>query len=268
MKQTISLIFILIIFTNTLYCQQSLNNYKYVIVPKKYNFLKFEDQYQLNSLTKFLFKKEGFKTLFDTDIKPEELVKNPCLGLHSRVKSNSGLFSTKLIIELVNCKNEVVLTSIEGKSKQKDYKKAYHEALREAFNSITSLNYKYDSVKQSLSKEKAETIVEEKAVIVKKEEPVVIEEEITVKQEEPVEIVEEKVEDVPFAIVLYAQENLLGFQLVDSTPKVVYILLKSSKKDLYFLKNKNGIVYKEGEKWFAEFYKGNKLIKNELHIKF
>lgn len=283
------LVLVLFIISNSTFSQQSLNDYKYVIVPKKYDFLKSEDQYQLNSLAKFLFKKEGFKTLFDTDNKSQELANNPCLGLVSKVKNNSSLFSTKLVVELVNCKNEVIHTSNEGKSKQKDYKKAYQEALRNTFKSITSLDYKYNPIKTS--------IVVEKEEIVEVQEPVDIIEEVTpVKVEEkPVEVIEEvapvevvekdapvkteiiepkqeiinEIEQKEIATnLLYAQANDLGYQLVDSTPKVVYILLKSSKEDVYFLKNKSGIVFKEDGKWFVEYFEGNTKLKEELHIKF
>ena len=133
-----------IAFSVSGFAQQSLNNYKYVVIPKQYDFLKSEDQYQLNSLTKFLFDKEGFIALYDIEQKPEELITNPCSGLSTRITNESGLFTTKLIIELMNCRNEVVFTSAEGRSKEKDYKKAYQEALRDAFNSISSLNYSYE----------------------------------------------------------------------------------------------------------------------------
>lgn len=272
------LILVLLITSNSVFAQQSLNEYKYVIVPINYDFLKLKDQYQLNSLTKFLFKKEGFETLFDNEVKSQNLAENPCLGLVIRVNNNSSMMSTKLIIELLNCKNEIVHTSIEGKSKDKDFKKGYHEALRKAFQSIASLDYKYNPIEIPIVVKKEKTVEVQKPTDN-------IEEVIHVKVEtveKPVEVIEEispvkaversvdavEVEDAPFAIVLYAQPNPLGFQLVDSTPKVVYVLLKSTKKDLYFLKNRNGIVFKEAEKWFAEYYNEDTLVKVELLIKF
>ncbi len=277
-----TLVIVLVIISNTIFSQQSLNNYKYVIVPKKYDFLKSEDKYQVNSLTKFLFKKEGFNTLFDSDAKPQELANNPCSALVSRVKKNSTMFTTKLVIELVNCRNEIVHASTEGRSKQKDYKKAYQEALRNAFESISSLDYKYNPVKTPAIEEKEEVIVDEPATIVKEVIPVEVEK---VKKEEIKEVVEEvetlekeivepkqelqKVEEkmTPSGI-LYAQANVLGFQLVDSTPKVVYVLLKSSKEDVYFLRNKKGIIYKENNKWVVEYYELDKLVQKTLTIKF
>jgi len=280
-----TLILASIIISNTLFSQQTLNDYKYVIVPKKYDFLKSEDQYQLNSLTKFLFKKEGFTTLFDTDSRSQELATDACLGLTSRIKKSSNMFSTKLVIELLNCKNEVVHTSSEGKSKLKDYKKAYQEALRNAFESIESLNYKYNPVKKSVADKTKEVVVEEKPTVIEKE---IIPDKVEIGVEEvPIEVVEDvtavtkevtepKKEIINKAIqeeetaidLFYAQKNNLGYQLVDSTPKVVYILLKSSKDDVYLLKNKKGIVYKENSKWIVEYYELDKLVQKTLAIKF
>jgi len=298
-----SLVLALVIVANTVVAQQSLNDYKYVLVPKKYDFLKYEDEYQLNSLTKFLFKKEGFETLFDNEIRPQELAINPCLGLISIVKNRSNLFSIKLEIELVNCRNETVFTSEVGRSSLKEYKRGYHEALRDAFKSISTLEYKYHAVEEPSIIKKEETVVQvEPAVNVKEANPVkkvveaeekpvaVIEEVVAVKtetvvEEVPFEVIEkaapveeEKIvtkqkinnveQDITSPIILYAQVNETGFQLVDSTPKVVYILLKSSKKEVYFLKNKSGIVFKEDGKWFVEYYNGTTKIKDELKIKF
>lgn len=44
-----------LVLVNTLLgtAQESLNGYKYVVVPEKFDFLKSEDLYQINSLTKF-----------------------------------------------------------------------------------------------------------------------------------------------------------------------------------------------------------------------
>ena len=84
--------------------QSNLNDYKYVIVPNKFDFLKEADKYQLNSLTKFLFNKYGFTALLENENYPEDLAKNMCLGLRSDVISESGMFKTKLRVELKNCK--------------------------------------------------------------------------------------------------------------------------------------------------------------------
>jgi len=283
MKLRIISLLVLTYFMNTYtFAQSSLNAYKYVTVPKKFDFQKTEDQYQLNSLTKFLFDKEGFKTLFDLEIKPQEVINSACLNLRLNVSNNSNMLTTKLKLELLNCKNEVVYSG-DGRSKLKVYKKAYHEALRKAFEPLKNLNYKYNPELILDVSTKEEEI---------KEEPSKIEEEIPTKVEvaidESVEVVEgeEKVEAVevnvekPFQVetihkidshnsdILYAQKTPSGYQLVDNSPKVVYVLQKTSVVDLFILKDKNGIVYKKDEKWLIEYYVNNELVLREINIKF
>jgi len=68
--------------------------------------------------------------------------------------------------------------------------------------------------------------------------------------------------------ILYAQAKPFGFQLVDSAPSVAFLLQKTSQKDVYILKNKNGIIYKKNDKWIAEYYEADTLIQKELQIKF
>ncbi|GAA4113213.1 hypothetical protein GCM10022393_12080 [Aquimarina addita] len=126
------------------YSQQSVSNYKYVVVPEGYEFLKENDAYQLNSLTKFLFKKYGFTAFLRGEELPEELNANGCLGLTANVSKNSGVFVTKLIVTLKDCTGTIVFTSKEGTSREKEFKAAYHEALRDAFTDVKNLKYVYD----------------------------------------------------------------------------------------------------------------------------
>lgn len=134
---------ILIIFCFTLAFSsfgQDLTNYKYVVVPEKFSFLKDADQYQLNSLTQFLFEKYGFQAYIEGE---EEFVRlNPdrCEGLYADVLSDSGMFRTRLNVILKDCRNRQVFTSQEGLSREKDFKTAYQEALRMAFESIEAFN--------------------------------------------------------------------------------------------------------------------------------
>ena len=277
-------------FLSVISAQNNLNAYKYVIVPKKFDFQKSEDQHQLNSLTKFLFDKEGFKTLFEGNDAPQDLHNNPCLGLKTKVVENSNLFSTKLKIELTNCRNETIFTSTEGKSKIKEFKKGHHDALRKAFESIKAVNYSYNfSLSESIKKEVvvaelvkvSEPIVEEKVEEVIEDKPTEVVEKVeTSVKEDSSELLKEstknndekngKEEPAVFAKykILYAQGIENGFQFVDSTPQKVFVALKSSTENLFYLKNKAGILYKEEGKWYAEYYRDGKLVKEELNIKF
>jgi len=122
---------------------QDLNNYKYIIVPETFSFTDGVDQYRLNSLTKFLFEKNGFNTVMKTEDKPVDLKNDPCLGLNTNITDNSNLFVTKLTLQLIDCSGNVVFETKEGSTRAKDFKTAYHEALRDAFSTVETVEYKY-----------------------------------------------------------------------------------------------------------------------------
>ncbi len=126
------------------FSQNELNSYKYIIVPKKYDFLKKENQFRLNSLTKHWFDKAGYLTLVKGEALPNEVLANPCLAVTANVINDSNLFTTKLKLTLNNCYDQVVYTSKQGSSKIKEYEQAYKEALQECFTSLEELNYKFD----------------------------------------------------------------------------------------------------------------------------
>ncbi len=121
--------------------QEKVNDFKYVIVPKTYGFFSEPDKYQLNSLTAFLFKKYGFNAFMEGEPFPEDF--NGCNALRANLVRKPGMFLTKLIVQLRDCNDRVMYTSPEGKSREKEYKNAYHEALRNAFKSVQGLNYAY-----------------------------------------------------------------------------------------------------------------------------
>lgn len=159
---------IVLISTLSVNAQKNINEYKYVVVPKSYNFLKGEDTYQLNSLTKFLLTKYGFEAFIQEENFPEDLRANGCKALRVDVKRRSGVFLTRLTLELTDCNGSVVFTSVEGKSRKKEFKAAYHEALRITLASVEALNYTY-------SGDKEEKIVKKEVVktpSVKKGEPI------------------------------------------------------------------------------------------------
>ncbi|PRX45227.1 SPOR domain-containing protein [Salegentibacter salegens] len=138
------IIFILTFFIGTIpMLAQDLNQYKYVIVPEEFEFSKEKNQFQLNALTKFLFEKYGFETLMRSEEKPSDLQEDYCLGLNAKVKDNSGLFVTKLVVQLEDCRGKVVFESKEGRSREKEFKAAHHEALRDAFSNVEELNYSF-----------------------------------------------------------------------------------------------------------------------------
>ncbi|MFV9483085.1 hypothetical protein ACNI3T_04565 [Christiangramia sp. ASW11-125] len=132
---------------------QDLNDYKYIIVPESYDILGKTNQYQLNALTKFLFEKNGFQTIMKTKTWPEDLQQNPCLGVSPVLVEDSGLFVTKMHIELQDCKGMTVYKTREGKSKEKEFQAAYQESFRDAFQELADLPYEYSSaINESVKK--------------------------------------------------------------------------------------------------------------------
>ncbi len=141
MKKFITFIFLFMgIFISK---AQDLNSYRFVVVPEKFEFQKEPNQYELNSLAKFLFEKHGFEAFIEGEDMPLVFVQNRCEGLFANVANESGLFRTRLVLTLKDCNNRVVYTSPEGTSREKDFQTAFHEALRNAFSPLGNLNYNY-----------------------------------------------------------------------------------------------------------------------------
>ncbi|WP_299125534.1 hypothetical protein [uncultured Winogradskyella sp.] len=260
-KIIFTVLFLIVSFCAT--AQKDIHNYKYIIVPKKFDFSNSEDEYQLNSLTKFLFNKYGFEAYFVDDDLPEDLQKDRCLALTSEIfKQKGGMFKTKLEFKLKDCFGSVIMISQIGESRLKEYDKAYNEALRDAFVTFQNLDYEYAPMKDS---------VEVSGVKDKIEEPKVEE----VKEPEVETKVKDKKQEVKKINIkedskglYYAQIIVDGYQLVDSEPKVIMILFNTSAKDVFIVKDKNAIVYKEGDLWIYYEHNDNKKIRKELDIKF
>ena len=248
MKKT----FLLLLFLMGSYSySQSVNDYKAVIVPLKFNFLKAENQYRLNTLTKFNLDKAGFTAFYINDSIPAEY-NDRCSVLYADVSNESGFFVTKLFITLKDCNSKVIYKSPVGKSKEKDYKLAYSEALTQAFASVYALKYKYNSarvqVQTTMIQNSVTTTVVEKSVSA----------EATV------------LLDTKDVNLLYAQATSTGYQLIDSTPKVVMKLLKTSQVNSFIaIKDSvQGSLILKDNQWFFEYYQNDTLISEKIAVKF
>jgi len=268
---------------------EAVNDYKYIVVPLKYEFLSDADQYQINSLTKFLFNKYGYTAFLENDPFPEDLRRNRCLALNVRLeKAKGGFLSTRLIISLLDCENKLISTSKIGKSREKEHKISYNLALRNAFETFQFNTYKYvpkDSI-LSLSLQSSndnsdqintETKVAQEEIERLKQEVAALKEEKEIEQTKVESVVETKPEKKVLvksseikedAKLLYAQPIENGFQVVDKTPKVVMILLETPKQDTYIVKDQNAIVYKEDGFWYLSKNDGKLTSLETLNIKF
>lgn len=132
-----------LLLTGTAVAQNSnLSDYSYVIVPEQFEFQKEKDQYQINSMTKFYFEKNGFNAYL-ADSPPNA---DRCDGLYANVEELKTILGTKLQVVLRDCNNAEIYRSEEGKSKYKEYDKTYQDALRKAFKSVEALSVNQKNV--------------------------------------------------------------------------------------------------------------------------
>jgi len=137
MNKLVAVIFLFMGIISKSFSQKSLSDYSYVIVSDQFEFQQEKDKYQLNSLTKFLFNKYGFHAYFDREV-PLNVFR--CDGLWAEAEGTPGFIITKVQLVLRDCTGEVIYRTNYGKSKVKDYKKAYYESVRNAFDDIIALN--------------------------------------------------------------------------------------------------------------------------------
>ncbi|WP_316821887.1 hypothetical protein [Pedobacter gandavensis] len=247
MKRYFIILFLFFSFSG--FAQQSINNYKYVVVPEKFSFLKSSNLYGLNDLTKFLVEQKGFTAYFDNTELPSEIANNKCKALNLELAERKTMFTTNLTVMLKDCQGNILFKSKEGKSREKEYKVAYNFALRDAFNSLDSLSYVAPTTTPTTM------IAPPQATVV------------TVS---PIIAPAATSEVVTPAGTLYAQPITNGFQLINTEPKVVLTLLTSTVPD-YFIANNatsQGIAFKKNGEWFFEYYQNGKLKTEKLLIKF
>ena len=160
---------------------------------------------------------------------------------------------TKLYITFKDCYGKVVFQSEVGSSREKDFEKAYAEALNDAFKSVYALNYKYNDKEGDDIETVSASIAEESLESVKVD-----------KAEVPENIVDNSQE------ILYAQAIENGFQLVDSKPSIVMKIFKTSDKNSFLAKKGDlqGVFIVKENQYFFEYYQGDKLISKKVNVKF
>ncbi|WP_291150389.1 hypothetical protein [Flavobacterium sp. UBA7680] len=240
-----------LLFCSAIGFSQSVNDYKAVIIPLKYDFIKTDNQYRLATLTKSNLLKAGFEAYYTNEQIPAGI--DRCELLYIDVKRDNAFLVTKLFIQFKDCYGKVIYTSETGKSREKDYEVAYKESLEGAFVSVIALHYKYNGKTVSSTS------------------PAVVAQAVTPVAAVASTHVEEKpVVNLSDPNLLYAQPTENGFQLIDKTPKVVMKLLKTSRADS-FIAIKDGIqgsLNAKDNQWYFEYYQNDKLISEKVSVKF
>lgn len=230
------LVLLIVLLVNCLsFAQES---YKYAIIPKKFNFFKEENKYDLNVITKSFFENQGFEVYFNSDALPDELSENRCASIYVDAFEESSLFLTKVYFEVKDCSNNILIKSELGTSREKDYKKAFNEAFGKALNSIKS---KLDFKKSDSNKD----------MVLKSEKEVVF-----------------KSKELQYS--LFAIPTSTGYKLVNEKPETVFLLYKTSD-NFVFLAIKGeikGVFIKKNDQWLFEHYEGENLISEVVDVKF
>lgn len=248
---------------------QSVNDYKAVIIPMKYDFLKTDNQYRLQTITKFNLDKAGFRAFYANETMPAEF-NDRCSMLYVDVIKENAFLITKLRIAFRDCYGAIIFQSEIGKSKEKEWGLAYSEALNEAFKSVYDLNYKYNGntnkikspvVTPSVSETVPMAVVPVAATVPAEYVPVVVSE----KEVNKTVMVENKSADL-----LYAQPTSYGYQLIDKEPKVVMKVYKTSNSASFMaIKGSvQGVLVSKENHWFFEHYQNDQLISEKIEVKF
>ncbi|MGA9239941.1 hypothetical protein [Robiginitalea sp.] len=269
LKSVLSFGFVILL---NLSVQAQLDSYKYILVPKKFEGFKYENQFRTSTQIKFLFSQNGYTAIYEDQI-PTDLAEDPCKAVRVMLIDDSSLLATKVRLGLRDCNGAVVYESGEGKSKTKDYELAYREAIDGAFKDLEELPYSYippEAVLESLAAQKdivpaqgaatGETLgtagvaQEDVAPEVSDANPVRKEAEMAAtaavaaastastpmdeskdaqQDVAPVSGTAVSLETAAGEEIWYAQETANGYQLVDSTPKIRMKLVKTAQKDTY-----------------------------------
>jgi len=229
---------------------QSINNYKSVIIPLKFDFTKTENQYRLATLSKFNLNKAGFEAYYTNETIGEEF-NNRCNLLYFDVVKEKSFLTTKLHVVFKDCNDKIIFQSETGASKEKDFQLAYSEALNKAFVSIFALKYKYNGIEASSKQQAIATAAVPVAIPSKSNNDTII-------------------VDKSNLNLFYAQPITNGFQLVDSSPKVVMKVFKTSNANCYIAikGNTQGVLVAKDNQWFFEYYQNDSLISEKIDVKF
>lgn len=232
---------------------QSLNDFRAVIVPLKFDFQKNKNEYRLSTMTKHNLTKAGFEAFYAEEPNPYD----KCSLLYIDVINLKAFLATKMYFVLKDCNGKEIFKSSTGYTKEKDYQLAYTEALNEAFNSLYAMNYKYTPGAIPVVSSTPSTVSAPTSI------PVVA------NVSTPVSTVV-SANAAANTTVYYAQPMANGYQLVDTTPKVVMKLYKTSKND-YFTAVREGVqgalLLKDNE-WYFEYYQNDQLMSDKIAIKF
>lgn len=118
---------------------QKVSDYKYVLIPEKFESFKGESYGLEGALTKALKNKKYVILPASIDQWPSEAKDNSCNIINANVLNVKSLFSNKLMLEFKDCNNKVILES-KGSSNIKEFEEGLADALKMALISVSNSN--------------------------------------------------------------------------------------------------------------------------------
>lgn len=227
------LLLLLLMFSLDSFSQKS---YEYVIVNSKFDFVSNIDGYSTSSYTKFLFDKKQYKAFLDNQELPLALASNKCEAIFVDVKDESGLFTTKVFIELKDCRGKILKRSEIGDSRLKDRKRAYFISIKKAFNTLGDLKFPRPVRIVEAKQEK-------KIVKAKKD------------------FTEKVLEVNAFKV---GEEHLL----FDLDKNLLFKMIPTKSKDRFQLTQPKGTVVRSGDFWIVKYVEKGKQVSKKLKINF
>ncbi len=235
-------ILILFLLCGYIAAAQSINDYKYAIVPVRFEVQKSPHQYGLNELTRKYFEQLGFTVYFDDQELPKSSG-DACEKLYVDVVGSNSMFRTELKVVLKDCRNALIYQSPEFKDRNKNNYYAYNMALRNALKSIGESGYNYTGPAAALPAGDTQTVIlsEDFGSALTKE-----------------------------TYVLQAKTVENGFELMDNDAKTVLRMYKTSQPEVFTATDgvSNGVVFKTGSQWIYEYYESGKKNSRSLNIRF
>lgn len=250
-----------VIISSSFIFSQSINDFKAVIIPLKYDFQRTDNQYRLQTLTKINLQKAGFEAFYSNEQLPSNL-SDRCKVLYLDLKKDNNMMVTKVFVEFKDCYGKKIFESIVGKSREKEFETAYQLALNDVF--ANDKNLKYSQKETLIESETIRPNMDSNIEFPKKEVFAEILFPKPVPEMVPIE------ENATKENLLYAQATSYGFQLVDSSPKLVMKVYKTSNSAVFIaIKNGlQGVLFTKQNQWFYEYYENDKLISEKVELKF
>lgn len=213
--------------------------HKYAIIPYQFSFVSEHDKYGLNSLTKSFLQSEGFEVYYDNEQFPEELSKNRCLSIVVEPFEIKALFMIKIVIDIKDCSNNLLMKSEIGVSREKEYKIAYNQSLRQALNSLKGkLNFKVENLNS-------------------------VEETIEIKTTN-------NLNSIINTSQLRAVATVTGFDLINFSNNRILILHTTSLKNVFIAYKDiyKGLLLNKNNAWFFEYDFEGKIYSEKVDVQF